>query len=374
MKALALLVLTLLPAGEEEIAITRVRIIPVSSGDIESGTIVIREGKIAAVGKGIQPPAKARVIDGKGLTAFPGIVHPASRIGLGEAPVGASGVTPHHLVYDEFNPSLDVFARAARSGVTSFGLQPGGGAVAGQGLVLRPGAETKDGLVADRAAFVRFSMQADTATKDALRQSFYAARKAVEAEKKTPAQKPDERTLPVVRFLKGELPGHVSVPGAAGVAHFLQVWEGFAEFKPRLVFLASGDAYKAAGLLGARKAIVVVRPDLAFAPLTRDRVNPALEFARAGCRVAFAAAGDTPEALEVHLFLAAQGVKHGLSRDAALRALTLAGAEALGIEKRAGSIEAGKDADLLLLDGDPLGAATRIRKVFAAGREIFEGE
>jgi hypothetical protein len=283
-------------------------------------------------------------------------------------------VTPHHLVYDDLNPSLEVFVRAARSGVTSFGLQPGGGAVAGQGLVLRPGQETKDGLVADKTAFVRFSMMANTATKDALRQSFEAGRKAIEAEKKSPGLKLDERTLPLVRFLKGELPGHVAVSGAAEVAHFLQLWEGFSEFKPRLVFLASGDAYKAADLLGARKAHVVLRPDLAFAPLTRDRVNPASEFARAGAAVAFAPAGDSAEALEAHVFLVAQSVKHGLGRDAALRALTLSGAEALGIEKRCGSIEAGKDADLLLLDGDPLGAGTRIRKIFAAGREIYGGE
>ncbi len=374
MRLLALAVLACLPSGEEETALTNVRIIPVASGEIEGGTLVVRGGKIAAVGKGIRPPAGARVVDGTGLTVFPGLVHPASRLGLGEAPAGLSGVTPQNLVYDELNPSLEAFARARGTGVTLFGVQPGGGAVAGQGLALKPGPDTREGLVADRTAFLRLSMQSSTAVKEALRQAFEGGRKALEAEKKTPAPKPDDRNLPLVRFLKGEIPGHVSIAGAADAAHFLQVWERFEEFKVRIVFLASGDSYKAAELLGARKALVVVRPDPAFAPFTRDRVNPAAEFARAGCVVAFAPGGDTPEALETHLFLASQAVKHGLGRGAALRALTLSGAEALGWEKRSGSIEAGKDADLLLLDGDPLGASTRVRAVWVDGREVYRGD
>jgi imidazolonepropionase-like amidohydrolase len=362
------------PSEEEPLAVTNVRIVTVSSGEIESGTLVIRDGKFAAVGKGIQPPAGARVIDGKGLVAFPGIVHPASRLGLGEAPLGGAGVTPHHRVYDDLNPSLDVFERAARTGITWFGLQPGGGVVAGQGLVLKPGALTKDGLVAEKTAFLRLTFQTGTASKDALRQALDGARKAMEAEKKTPSQKPDDRVLPVVRFLRGEIPGHVAVSGAAELLHFLQVWDAFAEPKARLVFLASGDAYKAAEVLGARKAVVVVRPDLSFTPFTRDRVNPAAEFARAGATVVLAAAGDAPDALEAHLFLAGQLVKHGLGRDAALRGMTLSAAESLGIEKRAGSIEAGKDADLLLLDGDPLSAGATIRRVFVGGKEQVAGE
>jgi imidazolonepropionase-like amidohydrolase len=178
----------------------------------------------------------------------------------------------------------------------------------------------------------------------------------------------------VVRFLKGELPALVSAGGAAEILHFWQVLEPYAEFKTRIVLVTSPEAYKAAEELGRRKARVVLRPDLTFLPFTRDRVNPAAEMARAGATVAFSPGSDLGEAAEGYLFRVAEIVKYGLPREAALRALTIAPAEMLGIEKRVGSIEAGKDADLLLFDGDPLGAQTRLKRVYINGAEVYRDE
>ncbi len=404
MKIALVLLLQALPQ-EETVAITNVRILTVTKGEIESGTIVIKGEKIAEAGKDAKPPAGARVIDGKGLTAFPGIVQPVSRIGAAEAFGGSGPSTPHHSAVDEINPTLDLFGQVPRTGVTTFAVFPSGGAVAGQGVGLKPVGFTRESLVFEKSAFLRLNMQSNTQTKEAIRQAFDAAKKAIEAEKKpapapssapagppegrpapaaagapapaapaAPPPKPSEQTQILMRALRGELPCVVAIAGPADVLHWAHVMEGFADYKPRLSLVAPADAYKAAEVLGARKMTVILRPDLTFLPQTRDRVNPAAELARAGAVVVFTPGADAPDALEGYLGRVGEMVKHGFPREAALRAVTIAAAEAVGLEKRVGSIEAGKDADLLLFDGDPLSLSTRLRRVFINGKEVFAGE
>ncbi len=350
-----------------DVAVTGVRV-----GETEGATILIREGKFVEIGKDVKVPPGVRVIDVRGGTALPGMIHPASRLGLtrsGEG--GGAGVTAQHLAAEEINPSLDVYDRVARSGFSALAVHPGGGAIGGQGALIRPVEGDREAMFIERAAFLRVTMEASTPVKDALRQALEGARKAIEAEKKNPAQKPDDKTAPLAAFLKGERPALVAVSTASELLHFWQVLDGFAEFKPKVVFLAGSDVWKAAEELGRRKARVILRPEIVFAPFTRDRVNPAAELVRAGASVAFAPAGDSGEALEGHLFRVAELVKLGLPRDVALRALSLAPAEFLGVDQRLGSIEKGKDADLLIFDGDPLAAGTRLHRVFLAGREAY---
>jgi imidazolonepropionase-like amidohydrolase len=364
----------LLAQTEETIAVVNARILTVGKGEIDSGTILIRGGKFAEVGKNVKVPAGAKVVDGKGLTAFPGLVHAASRLGMIEGG-GASGPAgPLGSALDELNPALEVFGQAARTGVTSYALHPGGGAIPGLGAVIRPLGSSKDEMAVEKAAFLRINMASNTTTKDAIRQAFDAARKGIEGEKRTPPAKPDERTQALMRAYKGELPVLVWVGGPGDLLHFWQVADAFADAKAKVSFVATSEVYKAAELLGTRKARLLLRPDLTFLPSTRDRVNPAAELARAGALVGLAPSSDGPEALEALLFRAAELVKHGLPREAALRAVTLVPAEMLGLEKRLGSVEAGKDADLLLFDGDPLAVSSKLRRVFIAGREAWSGE
>jgi imidazolonepropionase-like amidohydrolase len=373
----ALLVLTFASAAaqdEETVALTNLRIITVTKGEIESGTIVIKGDKIAALGADVKPPAGARIVDGKGLVAFPGMVHPYSRLGLSDAGGAPAGVTPQHLAFDELNPSLDVFAQAARTGVTTFVVVPTGSGIAGQGLVLKPAGWTREEQVIEKSAVLRIVLQPGTASKEALRQALEGAKKAIEGEKKTPPAKPDDRMAPLARFLKGELPGLVEVASAAELLHFWQVMEAFSDFKPRIIFAASPEVYKAAAGLGSRKARVILRPLVALAPFTRERINTAAELVKAGAEVAFAPLSDAPEALHGGLFRIAELVKYGLPREAALRAVTIVPAEIAGIEKRVGSIEAGKDADLVLFSGDPLSSQSRIREVYINGKPVYHGE
>jgi imidazolonepropionase-like amidohydrolase len=359
--------------GEESLALTHLRILTVTKGTIDSGTIVIAGGKIAAIGADVKLPAGARIVEGRGLVAFPGLVHPYSRLGLPDVP-GSTGSTPQHLAFDELNPSSEAFAVAARSGVTTVVLQPAGSGIAGQATAMKPSGWTREEQVIEKSSALRILLQPGTAGKDALRQALEAGRKAIEGEKKSPPLKPDEKGAVLAKFLKGELPALVEVPGPAELLHFWQVLEPFAEFKPRVTFAASPDVYKAASDLGSRKARVLLRPLVAFAPYTRERVNTAAELVRAGAEVALAPISDSPEALQGCLFRVAELVKYGLPREAALRAVTIVPAEIAGIEKRVGSLEAGKDADLLLFSGDPLSPQSRLRDVYINGAPVYRGE
>ena len=374
-KTLALLVLaTLLPQAEEEtIALTNLRILPVTKGAIESGTILIKAGKIAALGADVKPPAGARVVDCRGLTAFPGLVNPYSRLGLPDG-FGPIGATPQHLAFDELNPVVEAFSQAARTGVTTFVLQPAGSGIAGQSAAVKPSGSTREEQVIEKSATLRIVLPPGSAAKEALRQALDAGRKAVEAEKKSPAAKPDEKTAPLARFLKGELPAVVEVPGPAELLHCWQVLEPYGDFKPRIAFATSPDVYKAAEELGSRKARVILRPTVAFAPFTRERVNTAAELVKAGAEVAFAPMSDAPDALHGLLFRISELVKYGLPREAALRAVTIVPAEIAGLSKRVGSLEVGKDADVLLFTGDPLSPQTRLREVYINGVPVYRGE
>jgi len=341
--------------------------------DPKRADVAVKDGKIAAVGADVRPPSGARIVECRGLVAFPGLINPYSRLGLSEGG-GSMGQTPQHLAFDEINPTVDAFAQAARSGITTVVLQPGGAGIAGQSAAMKPSGWTREQQVLEKTAALRIVLSPGTPGKDALRQALDAGKKAIEGEKKSPPAKPDEKGAALAKLLKGELPGMVEVSSPAELLHFWQVMEPFAEFKPRLAFVGSPDVYKAVSELGSRKARVVLRPLVALAPFTRERINPAAELVRAGAEVAFFPLSDAPEALEGYLFRVAEMVKFGLPRDAAMRAVTLVPAEIAGLEKRVGSIDAGKDADLLLFTGDPLSPQSRLREVYINGTPVYRGE
>jgi imidazolonepropionase-like amidohydrolase len=372
--ALAFVLAALTAQEDDTVALTHLRILTVTKGEIASGTIVLKGGKIAAIGADVKPPAGARIVEAKGLVAFPGIVHPYSRLGFPDGPTGPVGVAPQNLAVDELNPSLDVYTLAARTGVTTFVLQPTGSGVAGQAAAIKPGASTRDDLVIEKSALLRIVLPSGTPGKEALKQALDAARKAVEAEKKSPAAKPDERTAVLAKFLKGDLPAIIELNGPADLLHFWQVMEPYADFKPRLVFAGSADLYKAADALGSRKARVLLRPMVALAPFTRERINAAAELTRAGAQVALTPPSDTIDGLQATLFKVAELVKYGLPRDAALRAVTIVPAEIAGLDARVGSLEAGKDADLLLFTGDPLSPESRLHEIYINGKPVLQGE
>lgn len=404
MLALLMLLLQEKPA-DEYVAITNARVLTIAKGEIDGGTILIKNGKIEAVGKDVKIPKDAVVIEGKGLVAMPGFVNAFSPFG-GSRGMGG-GSTPQYLAYDEFSPTADVLERLPRTGFTSFGVYPSGGVLAGQGLVMKLNGMPKEGMVVSKSAFLRVVMRADTGTKDTIRREFDAANKIVEAQQKydeekkkydeekkkreeaekkmtpeekakqPPLQEPkapnkaDPRLEILVKALKGELPMLVQVGSAADVAHFWQVMRAFSAMTPKVTFVGGSDLYVAAEALGEKKATLILRPQLTFLPFTRDRVNPAAELHRAGAKICLVPL-EMFESHQSFLFHVGELVKHGLDRECALRSFTLTAAEAIGVEKTVGSLEAGKDGDVVLLTGDPFASTTRVARVLVQGRTTWE--
>ena len=155
---LLLLGLAVFAAAEEITVIKADRVDTVTSGVIENGIMVITDGRIKAIGNGIEIPETAEVIEVPDKTIFPGLVNPSSRIGLSRAATGGPSSNPHYRVVDELYPHQDAYKRVLGAGFTTIGLLPGdrgfiryysgygylfGGnqpssGITGQGAIIRP--------------------------------------------------------------------------------------------------------------------------------------------------------------------------------------------------------------------------------------------
>src|SRR5258705_4678092 len=185
------------------VAIKNVRLLTASGAEIASGTIVLKEGKVEALGADVAVPAGARVIDGAGKVVMPGFVHPYTRIG---ASTSGSGSAPNHLAIEELTPSLDGYRPVIRAGFTTLALYPSGGPLSGQAVAFKPRGVARDQMSLLSPAYLRIDIDAKTQATKQLRLALDAAKRWKDRRGAGDA-KPDDRTAPLVQFLKGELRG-----------------------------------------------------------------------------------------------------------------------------------------------------------------------
>ena len=173
---------------------------------------------------------------------------------------------------------------------------------------------------------------------------------------------------------EGKKPIIINVNNAAAILHTLKLLEN-AE-KVRVVMIATGPhVYETLDQLRGRKGLsLVLRPGLDVAPRSRDQINVARRVADAGVDFGFSLSlnSDMQLMTETPFFPIALLVRSGLDRDQAIAALTLRPAAMLGLDKSLGSIEKGKQANLIILDGDPLDPSARIREVLVEGKIVYE--
>ena len=383
-------------AGAETIAITGAKVYPVSGPAIDGATVVVEDGKIAAVGAGVAVPAGARTIDARGKVVTPGFFDSSSRTGLVEidayddtvdSQVEDDRVTAAFDVVDGLNPLATNVAVTRVEGITRAVVMPRAGKslIAGQAALvdLAPlrvpdprqmvekspvamvavlgsqGAELSGG--ARGAAMLRLR----EALEDA--KDFAQNRRAWEggAHRDYPMSRLDLEALePVV---KGELPLAVTVSRASDILATLRL---AGEYKLKLILLGAADGWMVADQLAAAKVPVVIDPMTNIPDF--DSLGATLENAgrlqRAGVTVLFASF-DVHNSRDLR-HAAGEAVAYGMPWDAALRAVTLAPAQVWGIADRYGTIERGKDADLVVWSGDPFELLTSAEHVFINGREV----
>ncbi len=375
-----------LSAAAQRLAIRNARLLPVSGVAIENGTILIENGKIRAIGANVAIPAGTQVVDAGGKTIMPGIVDANAHFGLRDTlNEQASEVTPQINILGQLAPRSGDFTHALSYGVTTACLTPdSANVVGGQCGVVKMAGKTPAQMLLKNVAGIRAALGNDTANGNGgffragantlgsiyLRRpnsrmaAVWELRKALDEAAKSPM-------LTSVR--NGSLPLHVSAHIENDIRAAVTIAD---EFKiPHLVLDEGSEAYKCADLLAEHKVQVVLTPSADPQTEGPDGSSPIFNTAglleAKGVLIAFGSNSNDPAPL---LQWASLAVKHGLSPEAALRALTLNAATISGVAERVGSLEVGKDADLLLLSGDPLELTTHIEKVFVNGQVVYRAE
>jgi len=383
------------PAAAQTVAITNARIHPVSGPVIEHGTIVMTDGVIKAVGARVPVPPDATTIDGEGQWVTPGLVNAATRLGLVEISGventndararGAEQVAAALEPWKALNIDSVLWTPAREQGITSVVTMPTQGLIAGQAALVdtAPSASVTVRLapVAMRASLLdpdagntqsraELVLRLREVLQDAV--AFAAHRQAYETG--------DTRTFSTGRIqlealgpvIRGELPLLVAVDRRAEILATLDLGR---EFKLRVIVLGGAEGWMVADRLAAAK-IPVLTAGLdnipqSFAALGTRQENAAL-LRKAGVPVAIIA--DAGETFRVHRIRQHAGiaVAAGLPWDEALKAVTLAPAQIFGVGDRIGSLEPGKDANVVVWSGDPLELTTRATHVFVRGRALNE--
>ena len=380
-------------------ALTGARVVTVSGAVLENGTVVLRDGLIQAVGAGLAPPPDARRIDAAGLVVTPGLIDgfggiglpaPAAR-GASPAPAAPATLAPHALALDRLRPADAAKARDA--GITTALVVPPDGVAPGRSVLVNLAGDRADQMVLAQPAAMHLHMATLSrqypgslmGTVAWARQALLDAahyRDAWAAYEKAPRGRTRPRYDAALAAWQDVLAGRqllvVTAPRENDIRRALALAD---ELKVKVAIAGAQRAQAVAELLKAKRVplLVSVNFDPPKAPsffgasddekerrdIEEAEKNPAALHA-AGVRFALVS-GHAPD------FLAGvrKAVERGLPSEAALRAVTLSAAEALGVADRTGSLEAGKIANVVAWAGEPLTKDAKPRYVFVDG-ELFE--
>jgi len=392
--------------ADRSVAIVGGRVIPITGEPIDGGTVLAENGKIVAVGADVAVPADARIMHAAGSWVLPGFIEAHGHVGVHEEAQGWAGqdtnemtkpVTAHVRAIDAINPADLGFRDAISGGVLAVNVNPGSGnPIGGQTAALKCWGRTVDEML----------LRAPSGMKSALGEN---PKRVYGEQHKTPStrlgtaavirgalvdaanylqrlesaqRRPENKRQPVDRDLKLEALGMVlrrEIPWrqhchrADDIATAIRIAD---EFGYDLVIDHGTEAHLLADILAARGTPVIIGPLLTSRSKVelrnRSIANPG-RLASAGVTIAITT--DHP-VVPIHFLAhqAALAVKEGLDRDTALRALTINPARITGIDDRLGSIEVGKDADLVIWSDDPLDVLSRVEHALVNGTEIYSYE
>jgi len=387
------------------LAIKGGKILTITDGVIEGGTILIDGGKIVKVGKRIKVPEEAEVIDVTGKVVMPGLIDAHCHIGIIEEKIGWAGgdgnemtdpATPHMRALDAIkaNANEGGLEAAVKAGITTVQILPGSAnVIGGTGVVVKtaPKVVTDDMVIRNPSGMkIAFGENPRRVYGEGLKKTpstrmGVAAilrewlQKTVNYMEKKERFKDDPEKMPevdikleaLIPVLKGEIPLRAHAHRADDIATAVRIAE---EFGVKMSWEHATEGHRIAEWIAEKGIPAVWGPSLMSRPKWEMRelsFDTPKALYDAGVKFAFQT--DSMGANIAYLPISAGlAVKHGLPYEEALRAITIVPAEILGVADRVGSIEKGKDADLRILDGDPLELRTRVEMVLIDGEIAYK--
>lgn len=388
-----------LAAQTRPIAFTNARIIPIIGAPIESGVLLIQNGKIVAVGdaRSVRLSSDVQIVDLKGKILMPGLVDTHSHIGETAGADGSSPIQPDVRLLDSLNVRASSLQRAQAGGITTVNVMPGSGHLnSGQTLYLklrddaskiddllifdkdgrymggikfangtnpiRPGGGNFPGTRAKSAALVR---------EQFIKAQEYKAKIAKAGDDKTKLPPRDLAMEALVEALDGKRVVHFHTHRHDDILTVLRLKQ---EFGFKLVLQHVSEAWKVADQIAKANVpssiIMIDSPGGKLETVDVSMTNgAALE--KAGALAGF----HTDDSITDSRWFqrsAGMAVRFGMSRDKALYGMTMAGAIMLDLQERVGSLEAGKDADFIVLSGDPLSVYTHVEQTWVEGKKVFD--
>jgi imidazolonepropionase-like amidohydrolase len=402
-------------------AITNARIVTVSGPTIENGTVVLRDGLIDAVGASLVPPADVTVIDGSGMTVYPGFIDALTSLGLqapqtpGQQRGGGpqvqqqqtaawsnsnypAGLRAEDTVVDDIRAGEAQFEAARGAGFTTVLTVGRTGIFNGRSAVIDLAGESISAMIvrspfAEHFTFTTIGGGQYPAsllgTFAALRQMLLDAQRLQKLQKQYDANprgmrrpEPDRSLEALFPIINRQMPLVFNANSENEITRSLDLAK---EFNIRAIIAGGTEAWKLADRLKSQDVPVLLslnfpRRTASSSPdadpesmdvlrMRAEAPKGAARLAQAGVKFAFQSGGAA--SLTDFFMNAAKAVENGLSRDAAIRAMTLGSAEILGVDDRLGSIEKGKIANIALVRGDVFGRDRFVSRVFIDGK-LFE--
>ena len=388
-----------LAAQDRPQAFVGARLIPIDGPEIEKGTLVVEHGKIVAVGPvdAVQIPEGANQVDVAGKIIMPGLVCTHSHIGGVGGADGSGPIQPGVRIYDSLNVHDSGFKRAVAGGLTTLNIMPGSGhLISGQTVYVKlrlsptpkkidhffindeKGAPLGGLKMANGTNAMREAPFSGTRAKSAflVREQYIKAReyhdkitRAAGDAAKMPAR--DLHLEALVEALQGKRVVHHHTHRHDDIITVIRLAQ---EFNLKVVLHHISDGWKVADEIAAAKipcSVIVIDSPGGKLEARDSRFETGGILEKHGVPVAFHT-DDWITDSRIFRRSAALAVRAGMSRDAALKALTLTGAQMLGLGDRIGSLTAGKDADFAILAGDPLSVYCQTLETWVDGVKVFD--
>jgi len=388
-------------AADDSFVLRNVTIHSVTSAVIPNATLVVTGGKIADFGTKITIPKGAKIVDGKGLHVYPGLIDSASNIGMAEVSsvretsdmVELGDFNPQLRSVSAINPSSDHIPVTRGNGITTSLIYPGGGIIGGQAALVHLDGWTWEEMAVEKNVTMQMRMPTIATTTfnpvfGAARRPFAETKRRYEERLKLMSEffeqarayqrrkavgdagfAIDRRLEAMLPVLDGKESLMVFAPRERAVKDAL----AFAtKEKVKIILAGVREAGSAVKEIADRKIPVILGETLEL-PLDDDAAYDSpftlpAELHRAGVTIAF---GTFSVQFARNLpFQVANAVGFGLPYEEALKAVTINPAKIWGVDDRIGSIEKGKWADLILTDGDPLEGRSQVKQMWIQGRSV----